>query len=804
MKSFVTRALLLSIVLLPLASPGSASVVYQTSSDWGSGFNGQITITNDTGAVINNWTLEFDFSPTINLMWNANVASQTGSHYVVSPASWDVQIPVGGTVSIGFGGAPGNITAGPQNFKLNGVTPPPAPPAPPVTPPTPPTPPAPPPVLPPPPVALPTGVAVSFVQTGQWQGGFGANIVITNNTGAAVTQWTLGFNLVPTISSLWNGNLTTAGALNTVTNLDWNASIPNGTSISLGFNGNGTLNASAISNCIFNGSPCTLSYSSSAPAPVVTQSIVLTGIDGTAPGATPAYYFAIPQGTSSFPISLLSPGISNFSVVVSNPSVVSAQILQNNTLQVTGLTGGRSSLQLQDSVTGTIRYVGVRVRNADGTLPGLPKYLSVGSVSEDTSDDLSFWESFQPGAMNKRMDVRYIYLNGGPVNGWDTWGNQPGDRATNYIRNSHMLGMIPFFVFYNIADGGESYYTDTAHVQDPTYMAGYFQNLKLALDIINQESPDDMVGMVLEPDFLGYLAQIANAPASAILAMTSSAYSSGVLTSGVDPAFPNTVQGLVKAINYTISKYAPQVYFGWQMNLWASPAGGWTTSVPGTGLMHKTETAGITAGRQLIAGEAAAITQYYLNAGIATYGAKFVSIDKYGFDATGAEASAATNPAGSIWFWNDDLWNNYLVFVKTMKTTTGLPVVLWQLPVGHINGTTLNDPYSTQQVFPDLTNQDRQLQDSAPDFFLGDTFVTSGAPFNYFSQDLGSDPKVTVNGQSITWGSHMADAAAAGVVSVLFGAGVGGSTNGIGMPPTDSYWWITNVQHYFANPVPLP
>ena len=54
--------------------------------------------------------------------------------------------------------------------------------------------------------------------------------------------------------------------------------------------------------------------------------------------------------------------------------------------------------RVTDSVSQTTRFVGVRVRNADGTLPGMPKYLSVGSVSEDTSDDLTFWQSFQPGA----------------------------------------------------------------------------------------------------------------------------------------------------------------------------------------------------------------------------------------------------------------------------------------------------------------------------------------------------------------------------------------------------------------------
>ena len=105
------------------------------------------------------------------------------------------------------------------------------------------------------------------------------------------------------------------------------------------------------------------------------------------------------------------------------------------------------------------------------------------------------------------------------------------------------------------------------------------------------------------------------------------------------------------------------------------------------------------------------------------------------------------------------------------------------------------------RLFPALTNVNRALEDSAPTFFLGDTFQTTGARFTYFSANLGGDPKVTSNGSDITWGSHMSDAAAAGVISVMFGAGVGASTDGIGAPPTDSYWWITAVQGYYPQTV---
>src|SRR5262249_10469249 len=159
---------------------------------------------------------------------------------------------------------------------------------------------------------------------------------------------------------------------------------------------------------------------------------------------------------------------------------------------------------------------------------------------------------------------------------------------------------------------------------------------------------------------------------------------------------------------------------GWQMNLWASPGGGWTTPIPNKGLMHITETAGIAAGRSQIAAEAAAIANFYLQAGISKYRASFVSIDKYGLDAPGFQSSAAQDPANSIWFWNNDLWQNYLTFVKSLHTTTNLPVVLWQIPIGRMNSSRALNPNDPSGAFPDLTNTNQNYEDSAPDFFLGD------------------------------------------------------------------------------------
>src|SRR5262249_33203591 len=62
------------------------------------------------------WWLGFDFAGQVNAIWDAQVASHAGNHYVVTNAGWNATIPAGGTASFGFNGSPGNGVAGPTNF----------------------------------------------------------------------------------------------------------------------------------------------------------------------------------------------------------------------------------------------------------------------------------------------------------------------------------------------------------------------------------------------------------------------------------------------------------------------------------------------------------------------------------------------------------------------------------------------------------------------------------------------------------------------------------------------------------------
>lgn len=751
----------------PPAVTANVAIDYSVTSDWGSGFNGQIKITNTGTANINGWELKFHTSNTLSSVWNG-VATGSSGNVTIRNESWNGTLTPGSSVTIGFT-ASGTSANRPTDYFFNGTavevvndggsgggntgddgggT---------VTPPSTNAP------------AKPT-IRVDAV-IGAPAGTYEASFAIWSGTQA--NRWSLYENDVLIYSGDLETNATGSQTASTQIVRTYGA----GQFRVVVENANGTTSSDSLTRVFGGASP-----------------IRLNSVDV---GSGQAASVVVDQGVSRFSfVNLNAPANSAFEVYTNTPDVVKVSVSSDGQLQVEGLAAGRASVMIRDTSTGEARWLGVTVRNADGTMPGWPDTVALGSVSEDTPSNLAFWRSYENPSQNKQMDIRYIYLNGGPVNGWRSWSATDGDRLVSYLRESQKLGMIPYFVWYNIPDGGESYYTNLQHIQDPAYMKAYFEDLKFALDTINAQAGDWPVGFILEPDFLGYLMQNSGLSPDQISAQTSAVYESGLLDRSVDPDFANHVGGLVQAINYSISKVTPSMRFGWQVNLWASP------ETPGNGIIRATDSLGWDAGRSAVSNTANAIADYYKSAGILSYGANFVSIDKYGLDA-GAQNGAAADPAASTWFWNADHWSNYLLFAKTLHENTGMPITLWQLPVGRINGTTQSNPYDASGTFADLNNTSQHYEDSAPSYFFGDTFQTTDSRAAYFGSNQSGDAGVTVNGNTVTWTSHMRDALDAGITTLLFGAGVGDSTSSVGNPPTDGYWWITKAQEYLANPVPL-
>ncbi|NEQ23451.1 MAG: hypothetical protein F6K28_30715, partial [Microcoleus sp. SIO2G3] len=101
---------------------GMNPVQFSVTNDWGNGFTADMSIANNGASDLSNWTLEFDAPFEITNIWNAEIVSHEGNHYVIRNASWNGTIPAGASTAFGFVASPGNITTttDPSDYVLNG------------------------------------------------------------------------------------------------------------------------------------------------------------------------------------------------------------------------------------------------------------------------------------------------------------------------------------------------------------------------------------------------------------------------------------------------------------------------------------------------------------------------------------------------------------------------------------------------------------------------------------------------------------------------------------------------------------
>ncbi|EDY53640.2 glycoside hydrolase [Streptomyces sviceus ATCC 29083] len=92
----------------PGGNTAACTATYSVSSDWGSGFNAEVKVTNSGSTALSSWKVTWTWpgSQKVTSMWNASY-TQTGPTVTASNASHNGAVPVGGSASFGFGGAPG-------------------------------------------------------------------------------------------------------------------------------------------------------------------------------------------------------------------------------------------------------------------------------------------------------------------------------------------------------------------------------------------------------------------------------------------------------------------------------------------------------------------------------------------------------------------------------------------------------------------------------------------------------------------------------------------------------------------------
>jgi hypothetical protein len=133
-----------------------------------------------------------------------------------------------------------------------------------------------------------TGCQVTYAISSQWQGGFGANVTITN-LGDPLTNWTLtwSFGAGQTVTQAWNTTLTQSGAAVTAKNAGYNGAVAAGGTVSLGFNGSWTGSNPVPTRFAVNGLDCTGGVTTSPTPPSPTPISPTPSATGATPTTPP-------------------------------------------------------------------------------------------------------------------------------------------------------------------------------------------------------------------------------------------------------------------------------------------------------------------------------------------------------------------------------------------------------------------------------------------------------------------------------------------------------------------------------------
>lgn len=117
-------ALMLAIVGLPVAPVARAAAATATlsvTSTWQTGFIARFSVTNLSTVPLSDWRLEFDLpmGESIQHAWSTTV-TQSGTHYVLTPANWNRVIAPGSSATGGLRGVLSGSYTPPLNCVLNG------------------------------------------------------------------------------------------------------------------------------------------------------------------------------------------------------------------------------------------------------------------------------------------------------------------------------------------------------------------------------------------------------------------------------------------------------------------------------------------------------------------------------------------------------------------------------------------------------------------------------------------------------------------------------------------------------------
>lgn len=173
----IAGSLLLSCAV---AAPAMADPVeFKVLADWGSGYNAQLKLTNETDQPMTDWRVSFDFDGEVKNLYSGRVVSARDGHFVFEGGSWNRTIKPGKSVILGWNGSQGGVSRQLSNVEFAATD-----------------------------ITVPSGpYFIGYDLQADWGMGYVASLTVSNNGEADMNDWQLSFDYPYPIGYIYNARI---------------------------------------------------------------------------------------------------------------------------------------------------------------------------------------------------------------------------------------------------------------------------------------------------------------------------------------------------------------------------------------------------------------------------------------------------------------------------------------------------------------------------------------------------------------------------------------------------------------------
>ncbi|UNI15799.1 hypothetical protein JDV02_002299 [Purpureocillium takamizusanense] len=423
-------------------------------------------------------------------------------------------------------------------------------------------------------------------------------------------------------------------------------------------------------------------------------------------------------------------------------------------------------------------------KGANMLVSGFPEFLSFGGCSDLT-----------PGNQDDFVAARAssIFKYAGVDGAGDPGTNLPDDQATRRTialarQIEAALGdgnpVLPVMISYtcnlSLGDIRKQLANTTALANS---FGNYILSLTIAKDSIDADHPVP-AGYVVNPDFLGACQQenISGDYAMPVREPLQTALDFRKISAEIPEGITEDVSGYVQAVNWLTRTVAPEVTFGWQVNLWGVGSAVWVYGSGDEPAANAKVTADYVTSLGVFDGDAAP---------------DFLAVDRY-------EADDFTQRAYvNSYCYGPNEWPRFFDFCGALGEALVRPIMAWQIPASRT-------PSVHDAVDDDF---DPQNWGTGGSYLLGDAAIGSNinninpkildfefpVPYPFMGKTIRD---IFVRGSPFDWTpAALNGLAIKGIFCVLLG---GGSTTGIVSSIGNPGPFVRNKLHaYGEQPIPL-